>query len=75
MVQNWTSIIERNWIFSKIYLYIYTYIHIYIYIEREREREREREISNEQFLLQRLSNVETIYSCIKSCEEKYYMLP
>ena len=71
MVQNWTSIIERNWIFSKIYLYIYIHTYIYIY----REREREREISNEQFLLQRLSNVETIYSCIKSCEEKYYMLP
>ena len=24
MVQNWTSIVESNWIFSKLYLYIYT---------------------------------------------------
>ena len=62
MAQNWTSIIECNWIFSKFYIYIYI------------EREREREISNEQFLLQRLSNVQTIYLCIKSYEEKYYML-
>ena len=66
MAQNWTSIIECNWIFSKFYIYIYIY--------RERERERERERSNEQFLLQRLSNVQTIYLCIKSYEEKYYML-
>ena len=65
MAQNWTSIIECNWNFSKFYIYIYI----------ERERERERKISNEQFLLQRLSNVQTIYLCIKSCEEKYYMLP
>ena len=42
MAQNWTSIIECNWIFSKFYLLIY----IYIYIYREREREREREVMN-----------------------------
>ena len=29
------TIVESNWIFSKLYIYIY------IYIERERERERE----------------------------------
>ena len=34
MAQNWTSIVESNWIFSKLYLLIY------IYIERERGRER-----------------------------------
>ena len=28
MTQNWTSIIEFNWIFSKIYLYIYIYIYM-----------------------------------------------
>ena len=37
MAQNWTSIIECNWIFSKFYIYIY------IYRKRERERERERD--------------------------------
>ena len=35
MIQNWTSIVEFNWIFSKLYIYIYR--------ERERERERERD--------------------------------
>ena len=28
MAQNWTSIIESNWIFSKLYLLIYIYIYI-----------------------------------------------
>ena len=28
MVQNWTSIVEFNWIFSKFYLLIYIYIYI-----------------------------------------------
>ena len=27
MTQNWTSIIEFNWIFSKFYLLIYIYIY------------------------------------------------
>ena len=31
MTQNWTSIIEFNWIFPEIYLLIYIYIYIYIY--------------------------------------------
>ena len=31
MMQNWTSIVESNWIFSKLYLLIYIYIYIYIY--------------------------------------------
>ena len=26
MAQNWTSIVESNWIFSKFYLLIYIYI-------------------------------------------------
>ena len=30
MAQNWISIVESNWIFSKIYLLIYIYIYIYI---------------------------------------------
>ena len=34
MTQNWTLIIESNWIFSKLYIYIYIYIdmekHLYI---------------------------------------------
>ena len=29
--QNWTSIVESNWIFSKLYLLIYIYIYIFIY--------------------------------------------
>ena len=28
MMQNWTSIVESNWIFSKLYLLIYVYIYI-----------------------------------------------
>ena len=28
MMQNWTSIVESNWIFSKFYLLIYIYIYI-----------------------------------------------
>ena len=28
MMQNWTSIVESNWIFSKFYIYIYIYIYI-----------------------------------------------
>ena len=28
MAQNWTSIVEFNWIFSKFYLLIYIYIYI-----------------------------------------------
>ena len=31
MAQNWTSIIESNWIFSKFYLLIYIYIYIVTY--------------------------------------------
>ena len=27
MTQNWTSIVESNWIFSKLYLLIYIYIY------------------------------------------------
>ena len=27
MAKNWTSIVESNWIFSKLYLYIYIYIY------------------------------------------------
>ena len=27
MTQNWTSIVESNWIFSKLYIYIYIYIY------------------------------------------------
>ena len=27
MAQNWTSIVESNWIFSKFYLLIYIYIY------------------------------------------------
>ena len=30
MTQNWTSIVESNWIFFKFYLLIYIYIYIYI---------------------------------------------
>ena len=30
MAQNWTSIVESNWIFSKLYQLIYIYIYIYI---------------------------------------------
>ena len=26
MMQNWTSIVESNWIFSKLYILIYIYI-------------------------------------------------
>ena len=29
MTQNWTLIIESNWIFSKLYIYIYIYIYRY----------------------------------------------
>ena len=28
MAQNWTSIVEFNWIFSNIYLLIYIYIYM-----------------------------------------------
>ena len=28
MAQNWISIVESNWIFSKLYLLIYIYIYI-----------------------------------------------
>ena len=28
MMQNWISIVESNWIFSKLYLLIYIYIYI-----------------------------------------------
>ena len=28
MMQNWTSIVESNWIFSKLYPLIYVYIYI-----------------------------------------------
>ena len=31
MTQNWISIVESNWIFSKLYLLTYIYIYIYIY--------------------------------------------
>ena len=27
MTQNWTLIVESNWIFSKLYIYIYIYIY------------------------------------------------
>ena len=30
MAQNWISIVESNWIFSKLYQLIYIYIYIYI---------------------------------------------
>ena len=30
MAQNWISIVEFNWIFSKFYLLIYIYIYMYI---------------------------------------------
>ena len=30
MAQNWTSIVEFNWIVSNIYLLIYIYIYIYM---------------------------------------------
>ena len=30
MAKNWTSIVESNWIFFKLYLLIYIYIYIYI---------------------------------------------
>ena len=43
MAQNQTSIVESNWIFSKL--------SIYIYIQRERERERERTYKFELFLV------------------------
>ena len=29
MAKNWTSIVESNWIFFKLYLLIYIYIYIY----------------------------------------------
>ena len=38
MTQNWTSIVESNWIFSKPYLLLY------IYRERERERLEEKRV-------------------------------
>ena len=56
MVQNWISIIECNWIFSKFYLYIY------IYIEREREREREREVMNNIYYRDCLMYKQSIYA-------------
>ena len=30
MAQNYTSIVDFNWIFSKLYLLIYIYIYIFI---------------------------------------------
>ena len=33
MAQNWTSVVESNWIFSKFYPLIYIYIYIYITIK------------------------------------------
>ena len=54
MVQNWISIIECNWIFSKFYLYIYIY--------REREREREREEMNNFYCRDSLMYKQSIYA-------------
>ena len=34
MTQNWTLIVESNWIFSKLYIYIYIYIYIYMDLEK-----------------------------------------
>ena len=34
MAQNWTSIVESNWVFSKFYLLIYIYIYI-IFVPNE----------------------------------------
>ena len=34
MAQNWISIVEFNWIFSKFYLLIYIYIYI-IFVPKE----------------------------------------
>ena len=32
MTQNWTLIIESNWIFSKLYIYIYIDMEKHLYI-------------------------------------------
>ena len=54
MVQNWTSIVEFNWIFSKFYLLIYIYMYKWIFLVIKK--------AHKYKIIQNLSSSNFIYS-------------